>query len=256
VVTSIYIDEYFAFNLAVDLIALYICGFCVGRKGAFFRNLCAAAVGSLYTCVIFFSDFGFFENLVLMLIVSAAMIFIAFKIKAASDFFKTLAVFYILNMLFGGGVQFAAEFMNTGAGKSIIFGITAVLLFGGVFFSMVKKSILKNSGERELILYYCGNEIKLRAFTDTGNSLIDPISRASVVIVSQKKLENIVDKGRIAQIKNPRIIPCKTVTNESGILYGFRPDKLTCDGIAVNATVALCDTLTEHEAVINPLTLV
>ena len=268
-ITAIYIDVLFFSNLIINFILLYAAGFCVNRKSVFFRNLTAAAVGAVYLCVMFFSKYTIIESFGFKLIISVAMVFISFNFKKANEFFKTLGVYYILNFVLAGGIFFANSILNicvqtNGAVYfkttffSMAVGIMIVVVFGGGFFYIVKKSILSKEIEKELILYYCDNEIRLKAFVDTGNSLIDPLSRASVVVVSKSKLSHIIDNTPIEKIKNFRIIPCNTITDKCGTLYGFKPDKLIYHEKELNAVVAMSETLidSDYDAIINPLTLI
>ena len=266
-VTTIYIDVLFLSNLIINFILLYGVGFSVNRKCSFFRNLIAAGVGAAYLCIMFFSKYTLLESLGFKLIISVAMIFLAFSFKRTGDFLKTLAVYYILNFVLAGGVIFANSLLNICviAGGAVYFkttalsltlGILAVILFGGGFFYIIKKSILSREIEKELTLHYCGNEIKLKAMTDTGNSLIDPLSRASVIVVSRDKLSDILNGKNPEELKNFRIIPCTSATDKSGILYGFKPDKLIYNEKEINAVIAISDGINEYDAVINPLTLI
>ena len=267
-ITTIYIDVLFLSNLIINFILLYALGYCVGRKSSFFRNFIGASLGAAYLCIMFFSHYSIIESFGFKLIISAAMMFIAFNFRKTLDFLKTLAVYYILNFVLAGGIIFANSILNicvltNGAVYfkttfySMAVGILIVVSFGGGFFYIVKRGILSNETRKELVLYYCGNEIKLRTLADTGNSLIDPISRASVVVVSRDKLSHIIEGRKITEIKNFRIIPCSTVTDKNGVLYGFKPDKLVYSEKELNAIVALSENLVnnDYDAIINPLTL-
>ena len=268
-ITTIYIDVLFFSNLIINFILLYATGFCVNRKSVFFRNFTSAAVGAIYLCVMFFSKYTLLESFGFKLIVSVAMILISWNLRKAAEFFKTLGVYYILNFVLAGGIIFANSILNiclltNGAVYfkttffSMAVGVIIVVVFGGGFFYIVKKSILSQENEKELTLFYCDNEIKLRAFADTGNSLVDPLSHASVVVVSENKLSHIIGDRPIEEIKNFRIIPCSTITDKCGTLRGFKPDKLIYREKELNAVIAMSEALvnSDYDAIINPLTLI
>ena len=265
---TIYIDVLFLSNLIINLILLYATGFCVNRKNSFFRSLISAAVGAIYLCMMFFSaNYTIIESLGFKLIISVAMMFLSFNFKKTPDFLKTLAVYYILNFVLAGGVIFANSILNIcvltngvvyfkTTALSLAAGILIVGLSGGGFFYIIKKSILSREAENEIIIYYCGNEIKLKAFSDTGNALVDPLSKASVIVVPKSRIAHIINNQNSEEIKNLRIIPCNTVMNKGGMLYGFKPDKLIYNEKELNAIVAISETESEHDAIINPLTLI
>jgi stage II sporulation protein GA (sporulation sigma-E factor processing peptidase) len=193
------------------------------------------------------------------------MIFTTFSFKKFLDFAKTLFVYYILNFILAGGINFSNSIWNTSVltNGSVYFkttiwtmliGISIVFLLGGSFFKIVKSSILSKEQNKELILYHGKNKITLNAFVDTGNSLVDPLSRTSVVIVSKERLSGIIDYNNLEGIKNFRIIPCQTVADTPNTLYGFKPDKLTYNDKEINATIAISEI--PYDAIINPLTLI
>jgi stage II sporulation protein GA (sporulation sigma-E factor processing peptidase) len=252
-------------NLIINLILLYASAFITNRKASFFRCLIGSGIGAIYLCIMFFSSFSFLENIVFKFIVSTAMIFTAFHFKKFLDFIKNLLIYYILNFILAGGINFSNSIWNSSVitNGSVYFkttiwtmllGIFIVFLFGTSFFKIIKSAILSRELNKELTLYHCNNKIKLNAFVDTGNSLIDPLSRTSVVIVSKEKLSSIIDYKNLEGIKNFRIIPCQTVADKPNILYGFKPDKLIFDNKELNATIAISEI--PYDAIINPLTLI
>lgn len=264
-VTTVYIDVLFLSNLIINIILLYASGFVSNRKVSFFRCLIGSGIGAIYLCVMFFSSFDFLENIVFKFILSTAMIFTTFSFKKFLEFVKILFVYYILNFILAGGINFSNSIWNTSVltNGSIYFkttiwtmllGIVLVFLFGGTFFRIIKSNILTKEQNRELTLYHSNKKIVLDAFVDTGNSLVDPLSRTSVIIVSKEKLSNIIDVDNLESMKNFRIIPCQTVADTKNMLYGFKPDKLMYNNKEINATIAISEI--PYDAIINPLTLI
>lgn len=82
--------------------------------------------------------------------------------------------------------------------------------------------------EKTKVLYnvtlFCkGSEYKMKGLLDTGNSLVEPISRKAVCIVGREALEG-VQKELLPQ--KFRIIPYHSVGKENGILCGFEMERL------------------------------
>ncbi|MFW6016849.1 MAG: sigma-E processing peptidase SpoIIGA [bacterium] len=92
-------------------------------------------------------------------------------------------------------------------------------------------------------VYYQNESIEVIGLVDTGNSLIDPISRMSVIIVNYEEIlplfpelleDNLLFEDDLLKIidvfskynygNRIRLIPFSDLSKEHGILIGFRPD--------------------------------
>ncbi len=266
--TTVYIDVLFLENFLIDFLVLYMTAFVMCVKPSFLRMSLSSAVGSFYMCSLYFSDFLFFENTVFKIMVFCAMIFLAFKVKSLRVFFKYMMTFLFINLSLGGCIYFFGSFLGgsvkngvfyikTGI-MSLIFGAGALIFTGRFFVVLFKKNISAAENKKELTVFYKNKKMKLSALPDTGNTLIDPISRKSVVVVSPKKIKKLISEEKVSGIKNFRLIPCRTVTDKYEVLYGFKPDRFIYKDKEIDAVVAIskCDFDGDYDAIINPLTLI
>lgn len=70
------------------------------------RTFISSTIGSIYAIISYMSVLKIFSNIILKIILSIAMIYIAFDSKNFKQFFKQLIVFYLTSFTFGG-VAFA-----------------------------------------------------------------------------------------------------------------------------------------------------
>lgn len=265
--TTVYIDILFIENFFLDFFVLYITAFALGRRFSFMRASIASLVGAFYTCSLYISKFDFFENIIFKIMIMAFMLFIVFKIREVYDLIKCMLTFVFMNIILGGSIFLVnSSFFSEKEGIfhikpryfGVIIGLFLILIFGNLIVVLVKKSMEQSLSKKELTLVYKNKKISLNTFSDTGNTLIDPITKSSVVVVSRDKLKNLIDEENISEIKNFRLIPCKTVTDKYELLYGFKPDKFLYNNKEINAVVAISKTEFdgEYDAIINPLTLI
>jgi stage II sporulation protein GA (sporulation sigma-E factor processing peptidase) len=168
--------------------------------------------------------------------------------------------FYIGSFIFAGATMGVFFFKNNGfkildkALKSINNFPVKYLVIGVGFSSLIAILVfkyfnihkMKNSFIAEVELFYENKRLDFKALMDTGNSLIDPISKKKVMIVEYEKLSEILpaetkdlilaadhnDYLEIEQILDGLKdyiklipIPFKSV-GKSGIMFGFKPDSI------------------------------
>lgn len=261
----IYIDMIFLENFLLDFFIFYITAIINNRRLKLLKCTASSVVGALYACLVSFFDTHFFIFSVLGFFVIGFMLVFTFKIRKFYDFLKLFITYISVSFILAGGIFYAMTFLppkeeNTKTETiSILLGVILITVMGREFFMLIKNNILKKEQISELILIYDENVIKLKAFSDTGNALVDPLSGCSVVIVSKNRLANTIDIKNVSKIKNLRLIPCRTVSDKYELLYGFKPDKFLYGDNEINAVVAISKEDFSNEgfdAIVNPLTLV
>lgn len=273
----LYFEQVLLDNMLMDFALLFCTRIIAGRRQKNLRMLAAAGIGALYACLMPVIPFlNFFPlKLALPAVMSAA----AFFSKTQKGCAAAALIFMLLTAVSGGAAFglsyiFEADMLAVPGGfftagykaRGILLGLSAALIASGGAIKLIKKRRRIISGEARLIISSDLGEIALHAFIDSGNCLKDQYSGLPVAIVSQESVKQILDgslisllEGRIPQ--NPsavHIISYKGI-NQSGVLYGFKPNgtQIIKEGktykpdciLAVSRNKSFCG---EYEAVIHP----
>lgn len=254
--TVIYFDILFIYNVVMNLLLLFLTSYARGGKFSFGRGLMGSAVGSFYFCLLLTSSYRFLEHVMFQVLVASFMIFVTFRVQKFAEFVRLLLLYYLLSFTLAGGIRFSASFFSEHANQ-----VTLIAVVIGSFLLMVcarfyLETLRRRSVEQKktICLSYGEKTIRLETFLDTGNRLRDPLEHTGVIVVNSELLKPLFDVHTPESVKNLRVIPCRTVTENAGILYAFKPDKITCDNKPVRAVVAWSDVLYHEgfDAICNP----
>ena len=226
------------------------------------RIFITSTISALYPFVLFFPMLSFLTNFFMKIIISIVIVKLAYNSKSLSLYLKQLSAFYVISFVFAGASIGTYYFTNSY--EDILFKYNGVnhsipmkyIFLGVILGGIMIKGIFhyyqeKVSKEKELLdttIYLNDQKVCFTALTDTGNSLIEPISKSPVFVVEYKvikgllpeRLKNIYDnnreedftalQGAIEDAGDEiilRLIPFKAVGAKNGILLGFRPDYIT-----------------------------
>ena len=103
---TIYLDIIFLENIFMNTIILFATSIILKNKISIIRILISSSIGSLYAVLTYVTTLGIFSNVFLKIILSIAMIYIAFKPNSIKQMLKLLMIFYLASFTFGG-VAFA-----------------------------------------------------------------------------------------------------------------------------------------------------
>lgn len=224
------------------------------------RILFGAFVSSFYSLVFFYPKLTILTKVPFKILFSILIIRLSFKHLNIRSFLRLWMSFYIGSFIFAGATMGVFFFKNSGFKlldkalkslnnfpvKYLIIGITLSFLVAILVFKYFFTRKLKDGFIAEVEVIYGAKKIDLKVLLDTGNSLIDPISKKKVMIVEYEKLSGILpDKVKdliiavdnsdysetekiIVEIKDyikliP--IPFKSV-GKSGMIFGFKPDSI------------------------------
>lgn len=269
----VYLDVFLIENTILTLIILVSVCILLRIKIKFFKLVLISFIGSICTFIEYY--FLAFNNSVLKLlikfiisIVVVNLVFNSLKDKEKNKknnkyknkykykkIFKIWIVFIVITIIYGG-ISFFVQNMfeledyiiyNQESNLIGVFPIKTVMigfLVGFILVYIISK-IYNNKMDIQNIIYeveICvnGRAVKTKALIDTGNLLIDPVSKRSVIVVEDKVLNSIVEKeyldilrnvssGKlIGEIENNKykikIIPFNSLGNSNGILCGINPD--------------------------------
>ena len=257
--TTVYFDILFLYNFVMNLLLLFLTSYARGGKFSFVRGTLGSAVGSFYFCLLCFSSYHFLEHIMFQLLVASFMIFVTFRVRKFAEFLRCLLLYYLLGFTLAGGIRFSASFFSQDQNQvtliAVAIGSFLLLVCGRFYLETIR---FKGAEQKKTIcLIYGDKKICLETFLDTGNCLRDPLEQAGVIVVNSKILKSFMDVESPEKVRNLRVIPCRTVTEENGILYAFKPDLITCDEKPIRAVVAWSDFFHHegYDAICNPTVL-
>ena len=265
----VYIDELFLLNFAVNFLLLLGAAHFSGLPFRHLRLLVSAGFGGLYATAAYLSVLPFIASLPVKLGTGVLMVLIGFGFFDIHTFFKRTLIFFLISLLFGGGVMLVY----------MISGGTALRLHNGILYTPISTKLLigaaavcygfisfvfDSSGKHAR-----GGTVRVRAsvgaetsefsaLVDTGNSLRDPLSGDSVIVaelaavgrIFSKTAEDIIKNGgdpvatiEILSVVCPnerfRLIPYRAVGTQSGFLLAMKPEKLELNGKRTSAMLAI-----------------
>ena len=259
-----YADLIFLFNLLIDYLILWTSGKFLHLRMKKLRLIGGATIGAGYIFVYFIPSLTIFHILLTKILVSIFMVWTAFGFVHLVHFVRSMATFYFVSFLFGGGVfglqyllQIDHEILNgiyvshlTNPYLYLLFilvGALSIWLFSTKTFHSIER---KTSVTRELVdveVIILGQSFKCKGLIDTGNQLHDPISRKPVLIIEAKELtflpESLQQAYRDQQFELERfervseeldpvwltkihLVPFRSVAKEMQFLLSIRPDKV------------------------------
>ena len=256
---TIYIDVVFLENLVMNSIILIASGIILKKKLKWIRILLASSLGAIYTIIGYISVLQIYSNLVLKVILSILIIYIAFNPQTVKQLWKDVLIFYLTSFVFGG-VAFAliyvvkpqdilmknGLFLGTYPLKTVL--LAAVLAFIVIIaaFAIVKTKFSKKDMFCDVEVELNNKKIRTRAMIDTGNLLKEPITNTPVIVLEHTLLYECVPKeildnlesilgGELVKIPEEirneyisrlKLIPFASLGKQNGMLVGIKADSL------------------------------
>jgi len=243
---TIYLDVIFLENIFMDGIILFATGIIIKSKIKIIRILISAIIGSIYAILTYISTLGIFSNIIFKLILSIAMIYIAFNPRNIKSVVKQLIIFYLTSFTFGG-VAFALLYFIRPEGIIFENGILTgtypieIIIMGGILgfiiivtaFKNIKGRISKKDILCDLKIRINNKDIYIKAIVDTGNFLKEPITKTPVIVVEKQELIGTIDDNILDNLDEiisgkdilldeyalkMRVIPFTSLGKENGLL--------------------------------------
>ena len=252
---TIYLDVIFLENLILNFLILFAVGIETKSKVKFARIVVSSVVGSAYTVLLYMINNDFFHSIIMKILLSLVMNYIAYKTNKIKEILKKIVYFYLTSFVFGGGALALIYVVNTGKisiHNGVIFGkYTLLTIMIGVLvsfiviiisFKLIKNTITKKDLICTINIKVNDKVIKTKALIDTGNLLKEPITNIPVIVVEHKLLKNIIPDEILENIENilggdlknvseitkneylskMKIIPFSSLGKQNGILLGIK----------------------------------
>lgn len=256
---TIYIDVVFLENLLMNSIILVASGIILKKKIKWIRTILASSLGAIYIIIGYISVLEIYSNLILKVILSILIIYIAFNPQTVKQLWKELLIFYLTSFVFGG-VAFAliyvvkpqdilmknGLFLGTYPLKTVLLAAIVAFIIIIAAFAIVKTKFSKKDMFCDVEVELNNKIIKTRAMIDTGNLLKEPITNTPVIVLEHTLLYECVPKeildnlesilgGELVKIPEEvrneyisklKLIPFASLGKQNGMLVGIKADSL------------------------------
>ncbi|ADL07722.1 sigma-E processing peptidase SpoIIGA [Thermosediminibacter oceani] len=255
----IYFDVVFIINFLMNFTILWLVKLILKLDAANLRIAAGALLGNLFLLEVFFPSGALLQTIPGKIIVSIMMALIAFYPLSFSEFIKALGFFYFVSFMVGGGAFAIFYLINSeGAFTPLVNNISVpwwILLVSSlflfVFFKFLWPFIYRILSKETLVvpvtIMFGQDQLKIKALIDTGNDLRDPITNYPVIIVEFSAIKELFPQEiRSFMVREPeegleeiikavsssywaarlRIIPFSSIGKSTGLMVGFKPDKV------------------------------
>ena len=257
---TIYLDVVLIENLCMNYIILFATGYILKIEIKHIILIISALLGGIYSVAAYLQILEIYSNILLKIILSIVMVYIAYNSKNIKQIIKQLLFFYLITFVFGG-CAFAllyfikpeqilmrnGVYIGTYPLKIVILGGIVGFTLTVIAFKYAKMKINKKNMFCELEIYFENKKINTIALIDTGNMLKDPITSMPVIVVEKSILKNVLpdiiidnlnkiiggdvpkevyEDKNLNYITKFRVIPFSSIGKENGLLLGFKSNKI------------------------------
>lgn len=211
---TVYIDLVCIINFIYDFLILLTVSFTLKRNRKIYNYILSSLIGVLSIFLLFLK----INNIVLFLLkilISVIMVIVAFGYKSIKYTISNIIYFYMTSIILAGFLYLIkGNSSNFNLNYIVLLIIGPIILF--IYYKSNKK--LKNtySDYYKIKIVFDNIEYNLVSFYDNGNNLKDPVSRKSIIIVENSRLEKIYN------IRSPVYVPVITVKG-THLMKCFKP---------------------------------
>lgn len=220
---TVYLDVVMLLNFMVDFFLLLGANSLCGHPAGWKRSALAAGLGSLYGGICFLPGFQFMGNWLWRIVSLLLISWIAFGFSVSG--IRRCIVFLLLSMALGG---IAVGINGSGVWGLIAASVGVFLLCFFGFRGRIGRAIYL-----PVELTYGDKSVSLTALYDTGNTLRDPVTGKSVLVVgadvaqqllglSRQQLHSPVTAVSSALLPGLRLVPYRSVGQTGGLLLALQ----------------------------------
>jgi len=266
---TVYADMLFIVNLIMNFFVLWVVSKLTRNKVKFrWAALGAFIMALLYTVLIVLDSLRFMNVVIASVAILTIGIIATFRPASIRSFLKTMAIAYIVSFTLGGlgmslifltdlplvAYHIARDLGSFTQAISWQLAITCIAIsyilikFG---LRLAERYTLKRQLLCNVQVFMGENDTSFEALVDTGHSLKEPLSKSHVIIAEFEHIKAFLpdalkvlfyekqeqDLASIVSITEGnfhnriRMIPFTSLGRPNGMLIGFRPDKVTVEGV-------------------------
>jgi len=196
----VYGDLYFAINLTVDFLLLWMTGAWVGERPHPWRVLAGACLGAIYAFGLsLVPQLAWWGWLPLRLLFPLAMLAAAYGLRGRHRALRLAGVFYGVSLV-AGGAALASQFWGDPSGwlsrgvfvlrqyNLMVPAILGSLALGRQVLLLAQRVLSEARRYYPVEVAFGDQRVRLRALLDTGNHLKDPVLQVPVMVVNYESL--------------------------------------------------------------------
>lgn len=256
---TIYIDIVIIENLIMNYIILCATGIVSKNKIKHLRLIIASLLGAIYSVTAYMKILEIYSNIVLKILLSVIIVYIAYNPQTVKKLWKTLVMFYLVSFVFGG-VAFSliyivkpqdiimknGLFLGTYPLKTIILGAIVAFTIIIIAVKIIRKKFTTKDMICDIEIILNNKKINTKALIDTGNMLKEPITNTPVVVVEKillykcipkeilnninqiigGDLEKIPQQIQSQYISKLKLIPFSSLGKQNGMLLGIKVQQI------------------------------
>lgn len=230
-----YLDVVFLQNFFVDTLLLAMTGKIMKLRCKTLRIGMGGAAGAVWTCAVLAVPAGMPVKFLLTCgPVSFLMVFLAFGARRPGELLREAGGLYVTAVLMAGGLELLREFLSRlrldgklrlyGKGCALFLAAAAVFFFVCFLWETVGEARRERKCLAEVSIFFQGNEVRLKAFLDTGNRLFDPVFHRPVNVVWAGALNGLFDRA-----EGVTFIPYRSVGREGGLLPAVKAERISIE---------------------------
>lgn len=245
---TIYLDIIFLENLLMNYIILFGTGLVQKEQMKNYKLIISSVIGAIYAIITYLGIIPIYSTLLMKVLLSAIMIYIAFDIHNVKKMCKTLLLFYLVSFATGGlalALLYLVAPQNIAFNNGVLVGtypMQITIIAGFLGFCIIQYVFKINKRMMKTKDLICDLEINMgektiqtKAFIDSGNTLKDPITQKAVIIIEKEKIEKALKCRNMEYeqlLKNEgiqenqdikfRLIPFKSIGKQNGMLLGVQ----------------------------------
>lgn len=234
---KIWMSGVMVLNFVVDFLLLLATNRLTGYEPNWKRCGLAAVIGGIYGGACLIPGFSFLGNILWRTVALTLICLTAYNMTVSG--FRRGLIFVFLSMALGGIVQ-----LHTGGFLFLIGACCVLYLLCAVGFG----GKLGREKYLPVELHYGGKHMKLTALFDTGNTLRDPLTGRSVLVLegrSASRLTGLTENQLRQPIENMetlpglRLIPYRSIGQPNGMLLALRVPEMRIGSWVGSGLVAL-----------------
>ena len=210
----IYIDFIIIINFIFDFLILKTISITLKRTTTTKKLILSSLIGELSILLFYFNN-KLIILLIFKILLAIIMNIIAFTYQNLKTTVENLSYFYMISIIIAGFIYFLKQ-QNINY-FLCIFLVPIILL---IYKKQTKKLKATLQNYYQITIDFDDNNIlNLTAYLDTGNTLIDPITKKPIVILDKKLTQNLI------KIRSPILVPIKVLNNTS-LLQCIKPKSI------------------------------